>query len=799
MKNDNPILEWLSQKSWKLLPFQQEAWEKIHAGKSGLISVPTGAGKTYAAYLPALSRLHAAPGKKGIQILYLTPLKALAKDLELALKEPITDLNLPYRVDKRTGDTTAYQKSRLKKSPPEILLTTPESLALMLTQKEAKQQFGHLQMVIVDEWHELLGSKRAALLELSLAHLKNWVPSVQIWALTATIGNLEEAAQVCVGIGRTPTLVTAQMEREVIIESLLPESIQKLPWIGYLGIRMLPYVISTLDPAVPTLIFTNTRSQAEKWFQGIVDAKPEWKALIALHHGSLDKKSRTVIEENIKSGGLSFVVCTSALDLGIDFPHVQKVIQIGSPKSVSRLIQRAGRSSHRPLTPCHISLVPTQALQLFEIKAYKMALQKQIIEERLPLKKCYDVLLQHIMTCAIGGGFEKMPFFKEIKTSSCFADLSFEEYEQCLDFLITGGKALVAYSDHKKLVSQDGLFIVENPQIIRRHKMNIGTITSDASATIKLMKGRTLGTIEESFLSQLKSGDNFLFGGKRLKLMQYRDLTAYVRLTSENKTQAAVWGGTSLPFSAPLGETLRKALEVKEPEDTLLKEISAIQSATSHLPHEDELLIEIVKSREGWHLFLFPFEGKTLHEGLALLIAHRLSKAAPSTLILSSNDYGIECVSKKPYDLTLLTPDLFNPAGCYEELKHLINLHEASKSAFREVARVSGLVYSGFPGKQKSSRQLQMSSGLLFDVMQKYDPTNLLVTQAQKEMLDKYFAQNRLIKVLERLHACHLVIKHPARFTPFSLSLYSESVSQRISTETLEERIEAIQKKWKNP
>ncbi len=796
-KNKNPILEWISTRGWTILPFQKEVWEKIHEGKSGLISVPTGAGKTYAAYLPALSRLHETPGK-GIHILYITPLKALAKDLEQALKEPILELNLPYKVEKRTGDTTASHKARQKKSPPEILLTTPESLSLMLSQDDAAMRFINLQMIIVDEWHELLGTKRGVLLELCLSRLKNWNSKVQIWALTATIGNHEEAAKVCVGMDRLPTLVTAQMKREVIIETILPESLEKLPWIGYLGIRMLPYVIQKLDPNLPTLIFTNTRSQAERWFQGIVDIKPEWKSLIALHHSSIDKASRTAIEENIKSGNLSFVVCTSALDLGIDLPRVKKVFQIGSPKSVARLIQRAGRSSHRPLTPCHISLVPTHALQVIELKGYKMAIEEHIIEDRIPLKKCYDVLLQHIVTCAIGGGIEKRAFFDEIKTTSCYADLSFEEYEYCLDFLITGGRAFNAYSEYRKLVINEDLLTVDDPQIIRRHKMNIGTIVSDSYAVIKMMKGKSLGTIEESFLTQLKPGDNFLFGGKRLKLVQYRDLTAYVRLTNEVDTQAAVWGGTGLPFSAPLGYVLRKALDdtVTHEENALLKEIIGVQNAKSYIPHVHELLIEIVKSREGWHLFVFPFEGKTIHEGLGLLVAHRLSKAEPSTLIISCNDYGFELLSRNPFDEKMINRDLFDTTDCYKELEDLINLHEASKGAFREIARIAGLVFQGFPGKHKSNRQLQMSTGLLYEVLEKFDSENLLLRQAKKETLDKYFAENRLVKVLERLQSSQIVVKHPLQFSPFSLPLFIERVSQRLSTETLAKRIETIQKSW---
>ncbi len=792
------ITQWLTLKNWKLLPFQQEAWDQDAQGKSGLISVPTGAGKTYAAYLPALLRLHRQAGK-GIHILYITPLRALAKDLEYALKKPLEELGLPYRVEKRTGDTTATAKSKQKKSPPEILLTTPESLSLLLTDPEAASKFSRLQTIIIDEWHELLSSKRGVLLELCLSKLKSIQPKVQIWGLTATIGNLQEAAQICVGCDRLPVIVTAKMPREVILDAILPESFNQLPWSGYLGLRLLPEVLKQLDPLHPTLIFTNTRAQAEKWFQAILEKKPDWAHLMALHHSSIDKKSRELIEEGLKVGRLSFVICTSSLDLGIDLPHVEKVIQIGSPKSIARLIQRAGRSSHQPLTPCHIAIVPTHALELLELKSYRLALSEGLIEERQPFKNCYDVLIQYLTTCAIGGGFEAASLFAEIKTTVSYAELSRAEFDRCLQFLVSGGEALQAYPEYKKLILKDQLYCVEDPLVIRRHKMNSGTISSDPTVTVKLMKGKTLGLVEESFLTQLKTGDTFLFAGRRLKLVQYRDLTAYVRLTEGTNTQTPSWKGNRLPFSAPLGHVLRRALttkDIKGTEEALLKELLHLQHMTSHLPQENELLIEVLKSREGWHLFIYPFEGKTIHEGLALLVAHRLSKMRRATLTLSCNDYGFEILSNQPFDLTFIKAALFSADQAQQEMQGLTNLQEASKGCFRDIARIAGLCFPGFPGKHKSHRQVHISTSLLFEVFQKYDPTNLLLEQAKREVWEKQVGNKRFESVLARLYSAKLVIRSLEKMSPLALPLFIERVSERLSTESLLERIQNIQASW---
>lgn len=791
-----PILDWFKSKHWKPLPFQQEAWKAIADGESGLISVPTGAGKTYAAFMGALFKIEP---KKGLQLLYITPLRALARDLEQALQCPIDDLNLALRVEKRTGDTSSYKRQKQAKNPPEILLTTPESLSLLLTDPLAKTKFENLKYLIVDEWHELLGNKRGVLLELAMAHLKQWNPTVQIWGLTATLGNIHEAAQVIVGQDRRASIIAEEIPRDVNLQTLIPESVDGLPWAGHFGLRMLPLVIKKLNPKHSTLIFTNTRAQAERWFRAIVEAKPEWKNLIALHHSSIDRKIRETIEEQMKEGILRFVVCTSSLDLGIDFSKVEEVIQIGSPKSIARLLQRAGRSSHRPMTPCNLTIVPTNALELAELNGYRMALADHVIENRVPLQNNYDVLLQHITGCAIGGGFEEQELFAEIKTTYAFKDLSWEIYQEALNFLTTGGKALTAYQEYKKLHREGTRYTLQDKKLISRHRLNIGTITSDAHVPVKTARGKMIGTVEENFVASLQPGQAFMFGGKVLELIQYRDLIAYVRPSRNQTTTSAVWQGSRLPFSAPLGQYLRKAVDHNAPafpESPLLHDIFDIQNKLSCVPKENELLIEIIKSREGWHLLLYPFEGKIIHQGLAYLLAYRLSEEIPRTFTMSSNDYGLELLCHDMIDESEITSSLFDDQNLEIETSKVQNLHELGRGFFRDIARISGLVFQGFPGRHKTNRQIQASSGLIYEVFSKYDPTNLLYLQSKQEVLTNYFDINRLKEVLNRLKHSNLIIKTLNRFTPFSLPLYIERTSGHLSTEDLAARIEKIKLQW---
>lgn len=786
-----PFVDWFHTNNWTPLPFQQEAWRAILSGKDGMICVPTGAGKTYAAYLPALANVESG---KGTQILYITPLRALARDLEFALRRPVEALDLNIQVEKRTGDTTTAARKKQLKKPPEVLLTTPESLSLMLTTDTA---FNHLKMVIIDEWHELLGSKRGVLLQFALSHLKAKNPQLQIWGLTATIGNLQEAAAVCVGNDRVPVIISSSIPRDVILKTVLPEKAEQLPWAGFFGLRMLPYLLGQLNIDTSTLIFTNTRAQAERWHQALIEALGTAKHLIALHHSSIDKHEREEIETKVKNGLLKWVVCTSSLDLGVDFSTVEQVIQIGSPKSIARLLQRAGRSAHRPLMPCRLTLVPTHALELTEMIGYRLALNEQAIEKRTPLYLSYDVLMQHITSMAIGKGFNAEDLFNEIKTTASFKDLTWEAFEHCLLFLTTGGKALTAYPEYKKLQREGNHYSLNDRKLIQRHRLNIGTITSDAHIPIKMARGKSLGMVEENFIAGMKPGDAFLFGGKALELVQYRGMTAYVRPSKSKTIHSAVWQGSRLPFSAPLGHYLRKSFTQLEhqPESALAAEILEIQKRLSHVPLENETLVEIHHNREGWHLCLYPFEGKVIHQGLGYLLADRLAKQQSATFTISANDYGVELLSNEPITEEMISLALFEKTG-EAEIAGIQNLHELGRSFFRDIARISGLIFQGYPTHQKTNRQIQASSGLIYEVFTKYDAENVLVKQARQEVFDHYFDLDRLQSALERMHQSTLVVKTTKRFTPFSLPLYIERTSGQLSTEDLADRIEKIKKQW---
>ena len=832
----DPLRGWFASRGWMPFAFQREVWEAYAAGENGLVHAATGTGKTLAAWggplmewmasadrklgslsgrsrslpsSPALLRAGAPLGmttsrrtrrdrSPSLRVLWITPLRALAADTEEALRQPLEDLGIPWSLESRTGDTSAALRARQRRRLPTALITTPESLALLLARSDAPELFTDLRLVVVDEWHELVGTKRGVLVELALARLRFHQPAVRTWGLSATIGNLADAADALLGVRqRDPARIVRGVDpKDVVIDALIPPVIERFPWAGHLGTQMVPQVVAALDDAATAIVFTNTRSQTEIWYQAILAARPDWAGAIALHHGSLDRKRREWVEEGLRTGRLRCVVATSSLDLGVDFSPVDRVLQVGSPKGVARLLQRAGRSGHRPGATSRVTCAPTNALELVEVAAARDGVEQGMLEARLPMERPLDVLAQHVVTVALGGGFVADQLLGEIRTTRAYADLSDAEWAWVLAFLTHGGDALRAYPEYARITPDGDRYVVTNDEIARRHRMSIGTIVGDAQIGVAYLRGDSLGSVEESFVARLRPGDRFVFAGTPLEFVRVRDMKAWVRRAPNGKGAVPRWAGSRLPMSGQLAELLRARFGeagrgvIRGPEMEALQPLFAVQRKWSHIPAPDELLIEQVKSREGWHLFVYPFEGRLVHEGLSALSAYRLSRHAPITFSMASNDYGFELVSPtEPPLAAALEASLFSPEHLVEDIQSALNATEMARRQFRELARVAGLVFPGFPRAGKTARQLQMSSSLFFDVLRQYDPGNLLLSQAAREVLERQLESTRLGATLHRLSKSMVVVRRPKRVTPFGFPLVVDRNREKVSSEQLADRI----------
>ena len=868
----HPLETWFEQRGWTPFPFQREAWDAYLRGESGLIHTATGTGKTYAAWLGPLaewitdggrwtvdgtdnlsSTVHRPLSKHvpPLRVIWLTPLRALAADTAVALRAPLDELGIPWTLETRTGDMSASTRARQRQRLPTALITTPESLSLLLARADAATLFGDLRAVIVDEWHELLASKRGTQTELALARLRRFAPTMCTWGLSATLGNLDVALAALVGGQKpearspqpgaaeaqstehtqnqglpnarfeilnpeprtpNPRLIRGLVPKTLIVDALLPASVERFPWAGHLGLKMLPQVVAAIEEGRSALVFTNTRAQTELWYQAILDARPDWAGEIALHHGSLGRDVRDWVEQALKDGGLRCVVSTSSLDLGVDFAPVDRVLQIGSPKGVARLLQRAGRSGHQPGRPSRVTVVPTNAFELIEVAAVRSAIQMGMIEARLPVARPLDVLVQHIVTCALGGGFVAAELLAEVRTTYAYRDLTDAEWRWTLDFATQGGPALQNYPEYQRIALHDGRYTVDDTRIARRQRMSIGTIVSEAALQVQFLKGGKLGSIEEAFVARLKRGDRFVFAGRTLEFVRVRDMTVWVRLAASTKGTVPRWSGGRMPLSGELAAAVRAKLNeardgvFDDPEMAAVRPILAVQNRWSIIPASDELLIERLKTREGHHLFCYPFEGRAVHEGMAALFAYRLSRLQPISFTIAVNDYGFELLSPEPAPFEaqsaergaqsadrITTPTaLFTLDNLTADISASLNATEMQRRQFREIARVAGLVYQGFPG-EKSIKQLQASSGLIYDVFTQYDPQNMLLAQAAREVLERQLEQSRLRRALERLAGATLVVREIARPTPFAFPLLVDRLRETLTSEKLADRVQKMQ------
>jgi ATP-dependent helicase Lhr and Lhr-like helicase len=845
------ISNWLAAKGHHPFLFQQQTWQEIMEGNSGLVNAPTGCGKTFSVFLGAvIDFINQHPNdyqtkiKSGLQLIWITPLRALAKDIGRAMEEVITELGMAWRVGIRNGDTTTSDRQKQKRQMPEVLIITPESLHLLLAQKNYPEVFATLKILAVDEWHELLGGKRGVQVELAVSRIigcRNRQPALiesaatdtitqkqtapnkkqqtannklSVWGISATIGNLEQAKDVlmaCLQTTDAPAgkIIKAIVHKKIEIASIIPEEIEKYPWAGHLGLKLVHDVIPIINENRTTLIFINTRGMTERWYQALLNVAPDLAGAIALHHGSIEQALRLWVEDNLHTGKLKAVVCTASLDLGVDFRPVDAVIQVGSPKGVARFLQRAGRSGHQPDATSKIYFLPTHSLELVEAAALKQAITDTFIESREPMLLCFDVLVQYLCTLAVSDGFVPAEIFEEIKKTYCFSNITEAEWEELLFFLTAGGAALQQYDEYKKIEVIDGLYRMPNRRMAMRHRMHIGTIVSDSMLKVKFLSGGYVGVIEEYFISKLQPGDVFTLAGRNLEFIMIKDMTVVVKKSASKKSIVPSWNGGRMPLSANLGFMLRKTFDkafemnrqqltkkqqVDEPELSVLKPLFDLQESLSHIPKENELLIEHIETKDGFHLFVYPFEGRLVHEAMAAILAYRISRITPITFSFAMNDYGFELLSDQPIPVDDTNVyELFSLKNLLADIQRSVNSIEMAKRKFRDVAVIGGLIFQGTPGEHVKTKHLQNSASLLFSVFTEYDPKNILLRQAYQEVLDQQMEEVRLRNMLQRIQNGNIVIKFPERLTPFCFPLKVDSIRENMSSEQLEDRVKRMQ------
>ncbi|HEY1872483.1 MAG TPA: ligase-associated DNA damage response DEXH box helicase [Chitinophagaceae bacterium] len=835
------ISKWLSSKNLHAFQFQKQSWQHIINGKSGLVNAPTGCGKTFSVFLGALIDFidhhphdYLKRSKQGLQLLWITPLRALAKDIGRAMNEVIEELGMNWKIGIRNGDTDIAERQKQTKQMPEVLIITPESLHLLLAQKNYPDFFQTLKIIAVDEWHELLGSKRGVQVELAISRIVNLKKNNRrsiindqccIWGISATIGNLDEAKKVLLaslsrnGVGGEA--VKAEMQKKVEIESIFPDEIEKFPWSGHLGIRLIDKVIPIINNSKTTLIFINTRGMSEIWYQTLLSRAPELAGAIALHHGSIEHELRIWVEEALHAEKLKAVVCTASLDLGVDFRPVETVIQVGSPKGVARFLQRAGRSGHTPDAISKIYFLPTHSLELVEAAALKNAVEENFIESREPMVLCFDVLVQYLCTLAISEGFKPDEIFEEIVSTHCYSEMTKDEWENILAHITIGGTALQQYDEFRKIEIDNGVYKIKNRRVAMRHRMQIGTIVSEAMMKVKFVSGGFIGVIEEWFISRLDPGDVFTLAGRRLEFVLIKDMTALVRKSNAKKALVPSWQGGRMPLSANLGKKLRETLNLVRGESPVVSKtknslqtsgdsrltthekpielktltpLFELQQKLSHVPKANELLIEQIETDDGFHLFVYPFEGRLVHEAMAAILAYRISRIMPITFSFAMNDYGFELLSDKPIPVDDSNVyELFSSENLFEDIQRSVNATEMAKRKFRDIAVIGGLVFQGYPGEQKKARHLQSSASLLFNVFTEYEPKNLLLRQAYNEVFAQQMEEARLRDMLNRIQRSNIVITFPGQLTPFCFPIKVDSMREDLSSEKLEERVRRMQ------
>lgn len=801
---------WFQKQNWKPYAFQTQSWTAFLQNKNGLLNAPTGSGKTYALIIPIILNYikknpdYKTKHKSGLKAIWITPLRALSVEIKQAAERVTEDLETKLTVGIRSGDTSQAERNKQKTKMPDLLITTPESLQLLLASKDYVKTFKDCDAIVIDEWHELLGTKRGVQMELALSRLKVIAPNIKIWGISATIGNLELAQEVLLGTNsetyKNSILIKAHINKKINVTSIIPEKMETYPWRGHMGLHLIDEVAKIIRKSKTTLIFTNVRSACELWFQALLDKYPEFAGEMAMHHGSINRETRLWVENAIRNEELKVVVCTSSLDLGVDFAPVETIIQVGGPKGVARFLQRAGRSGHQPGKESNIYFLATHAIELVEASALKKAVRDTIVEDRVPFLNSYDVLVQYLNTLAVSDGFYPDEIFKEIQSTFCYQNITKENWNWILNFITNGSQSLLVYDEYKKVeIEADGKFKINSKRIAMHHRMQIGTIVGDAVLNVKYLSGGYIGTIEEWFISKLQPGDTFTFGGKKLEFFKVKNMQVLVKKADAKKVSRTVsWMGGRMTLSAQMSELLRQELyaantENLTPELKALKPVFDRQRKESIVPNANQFLIETFKTREGFHAVFYPFEGRFVHEAMASLLSYRISLLSPITFSLAYNDYGFELLSDQEIDMqSVFDNNLFSSEYVHHDLQKSLNATEMARRKFRDIAVISGLVFTGMPGKPVKTKHLQSGSQLLFEVFRDYEPDNLLLQQAFIETFEHQLEEGRLIQSMERINAQEIVWKQCQKPTPFSFPIITDRLREKLSSESLAERIQKM-------
>ncbi len=793
--------DWFAGRGWQPRPHQLDLLARAQAGHSVLLIAPTGAGKTMAGFLPSLVDLHqsgpARPGEPvfGPHTLYVSPLKALAVDIERNLTQPVTEMDLPIRIETRTGDTSAHKRRRQKIVPPDILLTTPEQIALLIAQKDARRFFLRLKTIIFDELHSLVISKRGDLLALGLSRLRALAPGLQTIGLSATVAEPDDlcawlAAQHDettdnVGTGRSLAdriEVTGGARPQINII----ETEERMPWSGHSARHAIPAIYEAVKAHRTSLLFVNTRSQAELLFQGLWAANAD-SLPIALHHGSLDQGQRRKVEAAMAAGKLRAVVATSTLDLGIDWGDVDLVIHVGAPKGASRLAQRIGRANHRMDEPSRGLLVPANRFEALECQAALNA--NYLGHQDTPALKpgALDVLCQHILGAAVAEPFDAVTLFNEITASESYRTLDWETFERCVDFVATGGYALRVYERHARIRKRkDGLWALTHPRIAQQYRLNVGTIVEAPMLLIRQIRrvssigrgGRALGKIEEGFIEALVKGDTFRFSGTTLRFEGIRENTVYVTPAQTEDARIPSYAGGKFPLSTYLADVVRGMLADPQSWDQLPPQVAGwlrLQAEKSLLPKRDQLLVETFPRADKFYMVAFPFEGRLAHQTLGMLLTRRLERAGARPLGFVASDYSIAVWGLRDMGAIFARGEpslgaLFDEDMLGDDLEDWLADSYMLKRTFRTCAVISGLIQRRHPGLEKTGRQVTVSTDLIYDVLREHEPDHILLQATRDDAASGLLDIRRLGEMLSRIKG-RIVHQQLERVSPLSVPI----------------------------